>query len=551
MKFKVANFIDKLFQKPAVDPWLWLEHAEGTDDLGIIERSTHYIAELAKNDEYNDAERLVKALIVDEKNQYRLKEITTQFSKVEILTAELEKRAFDSAYYYYRQLFNLYQKLIINFFESHQKETFAYSQLAIVLASAIRVSGHMVKWRLYLQQTPPDKLWLQVHILYQLASEESLLNQDITIHKGEESTTINTTYITVCMIDAMSTMNFSRQHVEFVATLLNRWLGKIQPDTNYSKNLHVMMTDFSQDRGARRLRVVTDNPNFRFWEVDAFCEKVSHALDDLNNDETMSKNELPTNINIKFVPDILKKLLGEWSKTEYQRQRRVEVRINTSKVGVIAHGLPAVASKIKVIKQTNDKAFEEASKHSLDVRLATAPKAQIAEVYDMGIGTEKWQIVNESPKGFGAISSAQPDAWVKQGVLVALTFSRMGRTTYIGVIRFNKQFKTNQFQIGVELFSSNALYAQVTHAKPKGDKLSSPSVQFESISLETTMAFHALYLPPEEDISEVSSVILPRLEFKANADYIFTIAGSQTIVRIGDAIETKGDWTRAVCFTTL
>ena len=551
MKFKVANFIDKLFQKPAVDPWLWLEHAEGTDDLGIIERSTHYIAELAKNDEYNDAERLVKALIVDEKNQYRLKEITTQFSKVEILTAELEKRAFDSAYYYYRQLFNLYQKLIINFFESHQKETFAYSQLAIVLASAIRVSGHMVKWRLYLQQTPPDKLWLQVHILYQLATEESLLNQDITIHKGEESTTINTTYVTVCMIDAMSTMNFSRQHVEFVAALLNQWLGKIQPDTNYSKNLHVMMTDFSQDRGARRLRVVTDNPNFRFWEVDAFCEKVSHALDDLNNDETMSKNELPTNINIKFVPDILKKLLGEWSKTEYQRQRRVEVRINTSKVGVIAHGLPAVASKIKVIKQTNDKAFEEASKHSLDVRLATAPKAQIPEVYDMGIGTEKWQIVNESPKGFGAISSAQPDAWVKQGVLVALTFSRMGRTTYIGVIRFNKQFKTNQFQIGVELFSSNALYAQVTHAKPKGDKLSSPSVQFESISLETTMAFHALYLPPEEDISEVSSVILPRLEFKANADYIFTIAGSQTIVRIGDAIETKGDWTRAVCFTTL
>ena len=195
MKLQIANFMNKFSAKSAVDPWLWLNYSEGADDLAIIEKSTKLISELSNSENHTDTERLEQAFIIDEKNQTRLRNITTQFSKVEMLKMDLEKRTFDSAYYWYRQLFNLYQKLIINFFESHQKETFAYSQLAKLFAIAMRVAGNMIKWRLFLQQTPPDKLWLQVHILYQLASEESSLNQDISVYKDEASTTINSIYI--------------------------------------------------------------------------------------------------------------------------------------------------------------------------------------------------------------------------------------------------------------------------------------------------------------------------------------------------------------------
>lgn len=552
MKLKIANFINKFSAKPAVNQWLWLEHSEGADDLAIIDKSTQAIAELSNNEAHTDTERLAQALMIDEKNQIRLKNITTQFSKVEMLKMDLEKRTFDSAYYYYRQLFNLYQKLIINFFEGNQKENFAYSQLAILFASAMRVAGNMIKWRLFLQQTPPDKLWMQVHILYQLASEESLLNQDVSIYKDDASTTINTIYVYACMIDGMATMNFSRQQVEFVAILLNQWLGKIQPDASYTKNLHVMTADFSQDRGGRRLRMVTDNPNFRFWEVDAFCKKVSQALDTLLKNDTNITLDLPSHVNNKNAPEVFKKLLAEWSKTDYQRQRRTEERFDVSKVGVVAHGLEAITSKIRALKQTNDKPFDDASHNSLDIRLAAASKAQFPDVYDMGIGSEKWKIVNESPKGFGAIASAQPDSWVKQGALVALTFSKSGKASYyVGVIRFNKQLKTNEFQIGVELFSSYTLYAQVTHASAKIDKLSGTVSAFSNTNFDIPLAFPALYLPFEEGVSASDTVIMPRLEFKANSEYIFTIAGKPKSVRLGDAIETKGDWTRAICFTAL
>ncbi len=554
MKFKITSFINKLSAKPAVNNYSWLEHSDGADDLAIIEKSTQVIADLVNNDELTDADRLEQALIIDEKNQRRLKDITTQFSKVEALKAELEKKTFDSAYYYYRQLFNLYQKLIINFFESHQKETFSYNKLALLFASALRVASNMIKWRLFAQQTPPDKLWMQVHILYQLASEESLLNQEISVYPDEEKTTINSIYIYACMIDALSAMSFPRQQVEFVATLLNQWLGKPLPDATYTKNLHVMMTDFSQDRGGYRIRMVTDSANFRFWEVDVFCKKVNDILVLLQTNKDVSSFELPNHINIKLVPDVLKRILAEWSKTDYQRQRRHEERFNVSKVAVVAHGLEAVTAKVRAMKQTNDKAFEDASKASLDVRLATAAKsskAEIAAVYDMGIGSEKWQIVNESPKGFGAIAVAQPDSWVKQGALIALAFSKTNKTNFVGVIRFNKQLKTNEFQIGVELFSSHALYAQVTHAGAKADKLAGASSQFSNTNYEIPLSFSALYIPMEEGVSVSNSVILPRLEFKANSDYVFTIAAKTTTVRVGEAIETKGDWTRAMCFTAL
>ena len=524
MKLKIVNFIDKLFAKPIVDPWLWLENSEGADDLEIIEKSTHLLSNLINSDEYTDTERLEKALIIDEKNQLRLKDITKQFSKVEILKDELDKKTFNSAYYYYRYLFNLYQKLIINYFENHQKQILAHNRLPILFASAIHVAGKMIKWRLYLQQTPPDKLWLQVHILYQLATEESYLNQDIRIYKGEDSTSINAIYTYICMIDAMSTMNFSRQEVEFVATLLNQWLGKIQPDINFNNNLHVMMTDFSQDRGARRIRIAADNPNFLFWEVDDFCKKVSLTLDELYNHKTISEINVPVYFNISLVPEILKKLLAEWSKTEYKRQRRDEERFDISKIGRVDHGLEAVASKVRRTNQTNF--------NPLDLHIASASKAKIADVYDMGIGAENWQIVNKSPRGFGAVATAQPNTWVKQGALIALTFSGADKGTFVGVIRFNKQLKTNQFQIGIELFSSHSLYAQATHANSR-------------------TAFHAIYLPIEKGISITNSVILPRLEFKANSDYTFTMPDKTISISLGDAIETKADWTRAVCLTTI
>ena len=56
--------------------------------------------------------------------------------------------------------------------------------------------------------------------------------------------------------------------------------------------------------------------------------------------------------------------------------------------------------------------------------------------------------------------------------------------------------------------------------------------------------FSGIYLPIEAGHSDSSTLILPKINFRANANYAITIAGSPKHVLLGQAIESRDDWVK-------
>ena len=56
--------------------------------------------------------------------------------------------------------------------------------------------------------------------------------------------------------------------------------------------------------------------------------------------------------------------------------------------------------------------------------------------------------------------------------------------------------------------------------------------------------FSGIYLLIEAGHSDSSVLILPKINFRANANYAVTIAGSPKHVLLGQAIESRDDWVK-------
>jgi hypothetical protein len=121
----------------------------------------------------------------------------------------------------------------------------------------------------------------------------------------------------------------------------------------------------------------------------------------------------------------------------------------------------------------------------------------------------------------------------------------------LGMIRSVKPTQGNQLRVGVEILSNHPKWVQLKRVD-KNEAF--PNSQFEvkepeylgsnkPSSLDINL-FAGIYLPIEAGLSDSSQLILPKMNYRANAHYSIAVSGVQQIVFLAEPIESQDDWVK-------
>ena len=125
----------------------------------------------------------------------------------------------------------------------------------------------------------------------------------------------------------------------------------------------------------------------------------------------------------------------------------------------------------------------------------------------------------------------------------------------IGMIRSVKPTMGSQLRVGIEIISQHPTWVQLRQAHSVE---AFPNTEIDinpltGINVKNTAAtidiglFSGIYLPIEAGLSELSMLILPKMNYRANTNYVIKIDGSPKRVLLGEPIESRDDWVKVVC----
>ena len=124
----------------------------------------------------------------------------------------------------------------------------------------------------------------------------------------------------------------------------------------------------------------------------------------------------------------------------------------------------------------------------------------------------------------------------------------------VGVIKSVRATSSNQLRVSVEILSRQPAPAQLRLA-PGSDIFSQPGgFRVDDSYRPTTVdagLIHGIYIDKEEKVCDQSNLILPKVYFQPNRDYLITTMGTTKKVRLGKPILSMDDWVKVALPATV
>ena len=495
--------------------------------------------------------RIQALLVIDARCRGNVAMLEHQYVAVQKLRSELDEHMWGAVYTYYRYLARGYQAFINDYVKHADQTSFDHRYLPLIVARAIHNNASIAKWRYMRYQAMPDGGWLAMHRLYALAESEGFGNKPLQLYEGQLEVTPGERYAQALMLDSFNRTNMTKRQIDMVDGWLARWLKGVSIARNFDDRQFLFYAELGQDQGARRIRNFKATPSCRYWETDTLVESIDHARKLLEEGKSMADAGLGNACSASAATVILKQLFAEWSRTEYQRQRRSEDRREVMTTATVAKGVPEVWQQVKdVAASLNRKAggYVPVEGKSLEERLAAhsvAAKGGGPIIAFPGVAGERWMINDASQSGFGAIVGAEVANWVEIGRLVALVCDENRDEVAVGVVRSIKQRLDGRRHIGVEVLSRAATSIQLTNKMPRAATNTTGDVYLDANLLNPAMTFmQGLLLPPDKARGLGETMLLPNAEFDPGGMYEVSQGASHHMVRFGQTIEQKDDWIR-------
>lgn len=546
----MKSFFKLLFNAKKQDPksfdLSWMENLNSHDDLSALQTITQQIQSLIDDATILLEQRSLALLHIDAHSQPLIDKITSQFVKFDHLRPELETQFWETAYYYYRHLFSAYLDVISSLTSTEGSTTTSSVKLETLIWCGLRAGAMMNKWRYFKRQAAPENAWLQLFKLFQIAEQQALLEIPVKIGENEPGSNIGELLIQAFMLDSLLETGIPKNYLQTSQQLLAIWLKNLRIHKDSNNNKFLFYVDLKQDRGARRIRALQTTADFRFWDTALISNRIATIQASIAKKETLKIYGLGEIADYPILPELLQQLDAAWSNTTYQRQRRKEKRITISKPVQAVYGIENVVKLMKQISNHNilkgakgignDKSFEERlASHYIGKSLATN---QFFEK-----GNEHWIIVNESKQGCGALIHNSLDSNIKIENLVGLVAQDDHAQVIIGTIKNIKPLPNNQLRIGIYVFSRKASLIDIlqiehkSHNQTLEDHLTNNTHQLYP-------EFSAINLPPENGITKLPSLLIPRLEFQQNNFYEITLHGEKIHIQLNQPVDAKNDWVR-------
>ena len=533
----------------------WLETINSQDELTALESATRGLT-FAMSDK-TLAVKTVCNIIDDvaRKTSPILNKLSQQFIRFELMSSSVENNILTVVYNFHKQLYSGYLSLL-NDFCNHPKQH--KKELANrYMHAAVNQAFEMLKWRSFVNVGLTPKVWLQLHKIFEIAVSNQLLNQVLlNDEQPVNKVTLSALLLQTYMLDTLLQINLSRQGIDIASKLLRSQLINVEISKEFNPGKFLFYVDLAKDNGAKRIRHLSPTETGIYWQIDSLEKSIQAIItelsvktaDSLSNYSSITFLDTPLIVEphqIKALAETLELLLREWSRDNYIRQRRKAVRRKISTTANVVHGIKEICLRIK---------SNENGQLNYGVRLSNEARLleQRFRIHHIIKGTQNtlnvdtinhhWIVIDESNQGLGAVASRELNTKSAVGQLVGLVLANAKQEMIIAVIRSIRPKANRQMQVGIEILSHHAKWAQLRSAdesESDGNKQAAYNT-----SLEEKSSFSGLYLPIEAGISTESMLVLPRIEFIPHTHYEISIAGMLDKVTLSDSIDSKSDWVK-------
>ena len=544
----------------------WVDQLAEMTDLNALQFATQRLVQLTNvqlinPNETTDTLTLQQQhdfiLNLEELNQSRLEKLSTQFSSLENMKPELENSMCDICYNYCRQVY-IFQLKITQQIADHNKTQQVAAlntkagYLSLLIARTLHAGFNMVKWRLFSQANPPAKLWLQINALYQFSVHKALLNNMIELFHNGTTTTLSACFVQIYMLGQLTQANLHKSQLEIATRVINSLLTRARISDKYTPEHYLFCIDLLQDAPAKRIRELNPSDSLRYWELDELEKLLTVAITVSDRGEIPQSLALAKIDNVKKLHETLHILVVEWKKTGYVRQRRQFNRQASSKIARVSAGMVDICNQVKQANQISSGLYDGTLHGSgtLDERLRLHTILRTNSLFVATSGTlDTWMITDESTHGLGARVNKDANILARPDRLIGLMIEDETTKIVIGMVRSVKPTQGNQLRVSIEIISHLPKWVQL--------KLSDKNEAFPNSSFKTDFQydfyankplpldidlFEGIYLPIETGLFDTACLILPKINFRAHANYSVVISGVTQHVLLGESVESHDDW---------
>ena len=541
----------------------WVDQLEEMSDLSALQFATQHLVQLTNLQLINPNETAETftlqqqhdfILNLEALNQSRLEKLSTHFSSLENMKLELENSMCEICYNYCRQAYIFQLKIIEQIAEQHKaQQVIALStkaeHLSLLISHTLHAGFNMVKWRLFSQSNPPAKVWLQINALYRFSAQRGLLNNTLELFNNGTSTTLSAFFVQIYMLGQLTQASLQKSQLEIATRVMSALLTRARISDKFTPEQYLFCIDLQQDEPAKRIREANPTDSFRYWELDELEKLLTIAITVSDRGEIPQSLALAKIDNVKRLHETLNMLVAEWKKTGYIRQRRQFNRQASSKTARVNAGIVDICNQVRQANQVSSGLHEVSS---LDERLRLHTTLRASSLLAATSGTlDTWMITDESGHGLGARVNKYANILARPDKLIGLMIEDETTKIVIGMVRSVKPTQGNQLRVGIEIISHHPKWVQLKRVD-NHEAFSNSSVKTDfqdnfnankPSSLDMDL-FAGIYLPIEAGLSDTSCLILPKINYRAHANYSLAIAGVAQHVLLGEPIESHDDWVK-------
>ncbi len=550
----MKNIIQQIFggalTKKMHAQYAWVDDLAEMDDLAALKFCYQQLAIIIAHmqaEEDVDYKVLLDLIIqLEDLNFTRLEKLSSQFVQVENLKPELEINISETCYNYCRQSYIAHLKVIEKVINP-SKFKLEGNMPVILIGRAMYSAMQMMKWRMYTQANPPTKMWIQLFMLYRIATQQALLNIPVELFKLAPSTSLSAYFVQMCMLGQLAQSNLPKQQVDIAFRVLTHWLTRAHISKHYTPEQYLFFVDLEKDFAAKRMRNFEPNEQCRYWELDELEKQIKVGITVTDRGET-PESLLGAKIeSVKRLNDTLNVMLAEWTKINYIRQRRKEPREATSKTAKVNAGIVNICNQVQQANQISSGLRLSKDGKSFDERLRThTALTQLSNLTINSGSLDSWIVTDESPHGLGTRVNKYANILARPDKLIGLMMDEDPSQLIIGIIRGVKPTTGNQLKVGIEIMSRHPNWVQLRQLRNEelfADTVSVISGNNQPSALEIGL-FAGVYLPIEAGLSSISTLLLPKLHYRPNTSYAVSISGTPKRALLGEPIESRDDWVK-------
>lgn len=389
-----------------------------------------------------------------------------------------------------------------------QEKRFAFFSAPQKLAPVLLQALLYAYWRVYqvsgrLYQTLPEGIWAEMHQIFRYCAENKMLDEPKNENPKDKSTRpLATLYKQMVLLALADPHRFAGVELDKVIEIIESYAphAHFQPLSKLASSAGFFLIELATDKapcyvGNRSLdHYVGQAVLFDTIELAKKLHKAEHAVE---AKAPMAKDRA----KVQMWLEILRRVIRQWSIVPHRIYQRIPAQSNIS----VAFGLRRTAFRLNQSQNI----------------VAGAEKLALTE---KDLQLTQWQVINESPGGYGILAHELPKEQAKAGEIVALSVASEANWM-VASIRWLHQHHNGSMEMGLQVMSAKA---QATLMRP-------------SQNLDIPF-FPAILMPAIPALKQTARFATPKGLYTPLREYIVLLGEERHLIRAAKLVEQQNGY---------